>query len=73
MWAIFGNILQSPIVSATSALVKLRVLADPAIGIHAGDPNDETVALLDVLDFFERLVPTLGEPGTGEKSTRRKC
>ena len=53
--------------------MKLRVLADPAIGIHAGDPNDETVALLDVLDFFERLVPTLGEPGTGEKSTRRKC
>jgi hypothetical protein len=38
----------------TGAAIKLRVLADPAHGMEAGDREDDYVSLRQVLAFIEQ-------------------
>src|SRR6266566_6009838 len=54
----FDAIILAPPISLVSALVKLRLLADPDIGMHGVD--DEMAALQQVLVYFERMFKTGG-------------
>jgi hypothetical protein len=53
MWGLYGAILSSPPVSIASAIIKLRLLADPNIGIENGGQPEDAEAVRQVLAFLE--------------------
>ena len=53
MWGLYDAILSSPPVSIASAIIKLRLLADPDIGIENGGQPQDAEAVRQVLAFLE--------------------
>jgi hypothetical protein len=53
MWEFYDAIMSSPPVSIASAIIKLRLLADPNIGIENGGQPEDAEAVRQVLAFLE--------------------
>jgi hypothetical protein len=60
MWEFYRVILLSPPVSIKSACIKLRLLADPGIGIETGAGTEDGEAVRQVLAFLETQTDVIG-------------
>ena len=60
MWEFYRVILLSPPVSTKSACIKLRLLADPGIGIETGAGTEDVEAVRQVLAFLETQTDVIG-------------
>jgi hypothetical protein len=55
IWTLYDQITLSPPVSLVSALVKLRLLSDPDIGLAAGEGENDVASVQQVLGLVERV------------------
>jgi hypothetical protein len=55
MWALYDQIALSPPVSLTSAAVKLRLLADPDLGLENNEGINDVASLRQALGLVERV------------------
>jgi hypothetical protein len=56
MWALYDQITLSAPVSLTSAAVKLRLLADPHLGLENNEGENDVASLRQVLELVARVV-----------------
>jgi hypothetical protein len=55
LWALYDQITLSPPVSLTSVAVKLRLLADPDLGLENNEGENDIASLRQVLGLVERV------------------
>ena len=62
MWALYDQITSSPPVSLVSAAVKLRLLADPDIGLENNEGMNDVASLRQALGLIERAAGATPNP-----------
>src|ERR1700719_1701497 len=55
MWSLYDQITLSPPVSLVSAMVKLRLLADPDLGLENNEGINDVASLRQALALVERV------------------
>ena len=71
IWVLYDQITLSPPVSLVSVAVKLRLLADPDLGLENNEGENDVASLRQALALVERVVLDVPVAASGEREAQQ--